>query len=64
MVGRASGALLAEGARFNEAITRLSNTSYIRKGVYRFGSHLEANENDQRALVCAMAALTLERRHG
>ncbi len=64
MVGHASGALLAEGARFSEAVTRLSNTSYIPKGVYRFVSHFEANEHDQDCLVRAMVGLALERKHG
>ena len=64
MVGRASGALLAEGARFNEAVTRISNTAFIPKGVYRFVSHLEANQYDQDCLVRAMVSLALERKHG
>jgi hypothetical protein len=29
----ASGALLAEGARFNEAISRLSQTTFVPKGI-------------------------------
>jgi len=34
----ASGVLLAEGARFNEAISRLSRTTFVPKGIYRFRS--------------------------
>ncbi len=64
MVARASGALLAEGGRFNETVARFSNISYIPKGVYRFASHLEANAHDQDCLVSAMAALALARKNG
>jgi hypothetical protein len=32
----ASGVSLAEGARFNEAISRLSQTTFVPKGIYRF----------------------------
>ena len=39
LVERASGLLLAEGARFNEAISRLAPATFVPKGVYRFRSH-------------------------
>ena len=64
MTGHASGTLLAEGARFSETVNRLSNMSYIPKGVYRFASHALANEHDQACLVRAMVELAIQREHG
>mgnify|MGYP003433280512 CR=1 FL=1 len=46
VVKQASGLLLAEGARFNEAVSRLAPTTFVLKGVYRFKSHEEANRHE------------------
>ena len=58
----ASGVLLAEGARFNEAISRLSQTTFVPKGVYRFRSHDAANRHVEDCLVRGMARLAATRR--
>jgi len=60
----ASGEFLAEGARFNEVVARLSRAGYMPKGVYRYKSQEEANQHEQDCLVHAIARLALERRHG
>jgi hypothetical protein len=59
----ASGALLAEGARFNDEIHRLptGNTTFIPKGVYRFKTHEDANRHQQHCQVEGMARIALER---
>lgn len=59
----ASGALLAEGARFNDEIHRLptGNTTFIPKGVYRFMTHAEANQHQLDCLVKGMAQVARER---
>lgn len=59
----ASAALLAEGARFNDEIHRLptGNTTFIRKGVYRFRTHEEANRHQDNCLVAGMARTAIER---
>jgi hypothetical protein len=57
----ASGALLAEGARFNEAISRLSQTTFVPKGIYRFRSHDAANRHAEDCLVQAMGRLAATR---
>jgi len=57
----ASGVLLAEGARFNEAISRLSQTTFVPKGIYRFGSHDAANRHAEDCLVRGMARLAATR---
>lgn len=64
MAAHASGALLAEGARFNESIAGLSRIGYVPKGIYRFRSHEEANRYDEHCLAQAMARLALARQHG
>jgi len=58
---KATGLLLAEGARFNEAVSRLSRTTFIPKGVYRFASHDEANRHEQDCLVRGMGLLAAAR---
>jgi hypothetical protein len=63
VTAQASGLLLAQSARFNESMARLSKTRYIPKGVYRFSSHAQANQHDQDCLARAMAVLTLARQH-
>ena len=62
----ASGALLAEGARFNDEIHRLptGSTSFIPKGVYRFMTHAEANQHQLDCLSRGMAQVARERADG
>jgi hypothetical protein len=59
----ASAALLAEGARFNDEIHRLptGNTTFIRKGIFRFKNHEDANRQQLDSLVEGMAQIALER---
>jgi hypothetical protein len=57
----ASGLLLAEGARFSEAISRLSRTTFVPKGVYRFRSHDAANRHAEDCLVQGMVRLAAAR---
>lgn len=59
----ASGALLVEGARFNDEIHRLptGNQTYILKGIYRFKSFEEANRQDLECLVEGMAQIAMKR---
>jgi len=61
LVERASGLLLAEGARFNEAVSRLAPTTFVPKGVYRFKSHDEANRHELDCLVRGMGLLAAAR---
>jgi hypothetical protein len=60
-VEQASGLLLAEGARFNEALSRLARTTFVPKGLYRFRSHDEANRHELDCLVRGMGLLAAER---
>lgn len=53
----ASGSLLIEGALFNEAISRLSPSTFVPKGVYRFRSHEAANQHAEDCLVRGMGLL-------
>jgi hypothetical protein len=53
----ASGSLLIEGALFNEAISRLSPSTFVPKGVYRFRSHEAANQHAEECLVRGMGLL-------
>ncbi len=59
----ASAALLIEGARFNDEIHRLptGNRTFIKKGVYRFKSHEDANRHDLDLLTEGMARIAMER---
>lgn len=59
----ASAELLAEGARFNDEIHRLptGNCTFIRKGVYRFKNHEEANRQQMDFLIKGMALIAQER---
>lgn len=61
-----SGALLAEGARFNDEIHRLptGNTTFIPKGVYRFKTHEDANRHQLECLTKGMAKVAWERANG
>jgi hypothetical protein len=53
----ASGVLLAEGARFNETISRLLPTTFVPKGIYRFRSHEAGNQHAEDCLVRGMGRL-------
>ena len=53
----ANGRLLAEGARFNEAVASLAKSTFIPKGVYRFRSHEEANLHEAEQLSLGMGKL-------
>ncbi|BBO19534.1 MAG: hypothetical protein HS112_13560 [Zoogloeaceae bacterium] len=59
----ASGALLAEGARFNDDLHRLptGDRTLIRKGLYRFKSFDEANRHDLDCIVAVMARAAVDR---
>jgi len=57
----ASGDLLAEGARFSETISRLSKSTFVPKGVYRFRSHEAANRHAEDCLVEGMGRLAAAR---
>jgi hypothetical protein len=57
VVRNASGHLLAEGARFNEALSWLSKSTFIPKGIYRFSSHEAANRHAEDCLLQGMARL-------
>jgi hypothetical protein len=57
----ASGKLLLEGALFNEAVSRLSTSTFVPKGVYRFRSHEAANQHAGDCLVRGMALLAAKR---
>lgn len=58
---QAAGALLKEGARFNETIAHLAKTTFIPKGVYRFTSQTAANRHQEDCLARGMARLAAER---
>ena len=62
VVGRASGPLLAEGARFNESVSRLAPSTFTPKGVYRFATHDDANRHQLDSLASGMARMALRRR--
>jgi hypothetical protein len=62
LVYQANGALLAEGARFNETMAQLAPSTFIPKGVYRFASHEDANRHQQDCLVRGMGLLAAKRR--
>lgn len=61
-----SGALLAQGARFNDELSRLptGDTTFVPKGVYRFKTHEEANQHQENCLARGMAKTALERANG
>jgi hypothetical protein len=60
----ADAVLLAEGARFNDELHHLptGNRTFIRKGVYRFKTHEDANRHDLDCIAAGMAQIALERR--
>ena len=59
-----SADLLVEGARFNDEIHRLptGDRTFIRKGVYRFKTHDDANRQDLERVALGMAQIATERR--
>jgi hypothetical protein len=57
----ASGSLLIEGARFNEAISKLTQSTFVPKGIYRFRSHEAANQHAEDCLVRGMVLLAAMR---
>jgi hypothetical protein len=60
---RASGVLLAEGARFNEGMERFPDlaSTFIPKGLYRFRTPEEADAHRSRCLAQGMARLARKR---
>lgn len=61
LVARATGLLLEEGARFSESISRLSPSTFIPKGIYRFRSHEAANRHELDCLTRGMGLLAAGR---
>jgi hypothetical protein len=59
---QASGLLLAEGARFNEALAHLAGSTFVPKGVYRFRSQELANQHLEDCLAKGMAQRARESR--
>jgi hypothetical protein len=57
----ADGDVLTGGARFNEAISRLWQTTFMPKGIYRFCSHEAANRHAEDCLVQGMGRLAARR---
>jgi hypothetical protein len=57
----ATGALLAEGARFNEALSAFGAGPGFPKGIYRYRTHEEANQHRDDCLVRAMVQLATSR---
>lgn len=59
----ASGTLLAEGARFNQAVERFPEfaSTFIPKGLYRFKTLEEADAHRMRCLAEGMARLARKR---
>lgn len=59
----ASAELLEEGARFNDEIHKLptGQITFIRKGLYRFKTHAEANQHQQDCVVDGMAQVAMDR---
>lgn len=60
---QASADLLEEGARFNDEIHRLptGQATFIRKGLYRFKTHAEANQNQQDCVIDGMVQAASDR---
>lgn len=61
IAGQADGTLLAEGARFSETIARLAESTFIPKGVYRFRSQVDANQQQEDCLVPGIGRLAVKR---
>ncbi len=60
----ASAELLIEGARFNDELHRLpgGDITGMRKGVYLFKTHAEANRHQEACLVAGIVELAMRRR--
>jgi hypothetical protein len=50
-----------EGVRFNEAMSRLSQSTFVPKGIYRFRTHDAANQHAEDCLVRGMGRKTRAR---
>ncbi|MES9857866.1 MAG: hypothetical protein ABW166_14900 [Sedimenticola sp.] len=52
----ASGELLKQGAMFNDELHKLptGSTTHMRKGIYRFSSHKEANRHQEESVIEGM----------
>ncbi|MDF0668633.1 MAG: hypothetical protein P0119_21495 [Nitrospira sp.] len=61
IAGQADGTLLAEGASFSEVIAHLAKSTFIPKGVYRFRSHKDANQQQEDCLAQGIGRLAAER---
>ena len=59
---QATGALLAEGARFSESVAALAKSAFVPKGVYRYKSHEDANRHQQDCLIRGMGRLAAQRK--
>lgn len=59
----ASDESFAEGIKFNDEMKRFPTGSvgFIKKGVYRFRTHQEANRHQDDALAEMMARIAIER---
>mgnify|MGYP003401723080 CR=1 FL=1 len=57
----AAGELLAEGARFSEAVHALSRMCFVPKGIRRFPTHQAANQDWDICLAKGMARLAAAR---
>lgn len=55
---------VAASAALTESLVALGGGKLIRKGVYRFMSHEDADRQQQHALAESMADLVRMRRHG
>jgi len=55
----ATGASLIEGSLFNDTIHNLptGNTTYFPKGIYRYGSHEDANKHWNDCIIKGIAKL-------
>jgi len=59
-----SGALLLEGSRFNDDLLRLpgGGRTFVRKGLYRFKTHDDADRHNLDCIAARMAKIATERR--
>ncbi len=62
--GQPGGEGIAMTAAFTESLVAMGGGRLLRKGVYRFASHDDADRQLQRSLAQSMADLALARRHG
>lgn len=61
---QASGAQLADGARFNETLAHLSPLLGIAKGVYRYPTHEAANQHWLECVARNVANACSKKNHG